>query len=327
MWKVTAGRANSHIMEFLDQGVVAIGWSEAGDYRRASSREELRELFAEAWPEWTNRQVQVGAGQVWRFLHEMQNGDAILTYDPSSRLYHLGIVAGEPEYRPDLMERLPVTRRVTWQSSVRRDELTEGARYSLGAIMTFFRVPDLVAEEITRKANGKGQPIATIGEPEEDEVADPYADISEQALERVKDKILSLSWDELQELVAALLRALGYRTIVSAPGPDRGRDILASRDGFGFEPPRIVVEVKHRRGAMGAPEIRAFLGGRHSDDRGLYVSTGGFSREAHYEADRASTPTHLMDLDALARAVVDQYEQLDTAGRSLLPLTKIYWPT
>ena len=126
--------------------------------------------------------------------------------------------------------------------------------------------------------------------------------------------------------MAALLRSLGYRTIVSSAGPDRGRDILASRDGFGFEPPRIVVEVKHRRGAMGAPEVRSFLGGRHSDDRGLYVSTGGFTREAQYEAERATTVTHLMNLDDLARALIDQYEKLDTRGRALLPLTRIYWP-
>ena len=36
--------------------------------------------------------------------------------------------------------------------------------------------------------------------------------------------------------------------------------------------------------AMGAQEIRSFLCGRHPGDKGLYVSTGGFSKDAHYEA-------------------------------------------
>jgi restriction system protein len=51
---------------------------------------------------------------------------------------------------------------------------------------------------------------------------------------------------------------------------------------------RIVVEVKHRNGQMGSQQIRSFLGGRHKDDRGLYVSTGGFTKDALYEAERAA---------------------------------------
>lgn len=328
MWKVTAGRSNVYVAQFLEGGLVAIGWSEAGDFLNVATRADLIGHFASVWPEQTSRQIQVGAGQVWRFLHKISVGDQILTYDPASRLYHVGIVAGDPRYEPNRMERLPIVRSVDWQASVSRDALSEGTRNRLGAIMTIFKLSDSAEAEVLRLS---GQPAPEMPEPDEaveeaGVLVDPYADIADLALERVKDRILSLGWDELQELVAALLRTLGYRTIVSPAGPDRGRDILASRDGFGFEPPRIVVEVKHRKGAMGAPEVRAFLGGRHSDDRGLYVSTGGFTREAQYEAERASTVTHLMNLDDLARSLIEQYDELDARGRALLPLTRLYWP-
>lgn len=327
MWKITAGRANAHVSQFLQDSVVAIGWSEAGDYRKVQSREGLIDLFAATWPEQTTRQLQVGAGQVWRFLHEVQEGDEVVTYDPGTRLYHLGIIEGPPSYEPQRMERLPVTRPVRWTSAVSRDDLSEPTRNTLGAIMTIFLLSRSAEQEIKSKSGlGTPAPVSRLPSDEHAVFADPFVDIEEQALERVKDRILSLGWDELQDLVAALLRALGYRTVVSPAGPDRGRDILASRDGFGFEPPRIVVEVKHRRGAMGAPEVRSFLGGRHSDDRGLYVSTGGFTREAQYEAERATTVTHLMNLDDLARALIEQYDSLDARGRALLPLTRIYWP-
>lgn len=79
---------------------------------------------------------------------------------------------------------------------------------------------------------------------------------------------------------------MGYKTRISPQGSDRAKDIIASPDGFGFEQPRIVVEVKHRKETMGAPEIRSFLGGRHKDDKGLYVSTGGFTTQARYEAEK-----------------------------------------
>jgi len=78
---------------------------------------------------------------------------------------------------------------------------------------------------------------------------------------------------------------------------------------------------------MGSPEIRSFLGGRHPNDRGLYVSTGGFTREARYEAERAPIPLSLLDMDGLAEALIDYYEQLDLSTRTLVPLTRIYWPS
>lgn len=136
-----------------------------------------------------------------------------------------------------------------------------------------------------------------------------------------------MDWEQMQELVAALLRSMGYQTRVSPRGADRGRDIFASPDGFGFGSPRIVVEVKHRPNeSIGAPQVRAMPVGSHADDRGLFVSTGGFTREAYYEAERGKTLTTLMNLDDLARAIIEAYPKFDDRGRALLPLTRIYWP-
>jgi len=98
------------------------------------------------------------------------------------------------------------------------------------------------------------------------------------AFKGIKDRINSLDWDEIQNLVAGFLRSMGYKTQVSPAGADRGKDIIASPDGFGFENPRIIVEVKHRRELMGSQQIRSFIGGRHKDDRGLYVCTGALRK-------------------------------------------------
>jgi restriction system protein len=332
MWKVNAGRRSALAGEFLSRNVVAIGWPQAGDYIHVQSKEELTRLVRAGYPDRTERQTEVSVNQIWRFLRSVRLGDKVLTYDPSTRLYHLGRIEGETKYRPDEIPSLPVQRAVVWNASVSRDALSTRAKGKLGALLTLF----LVEEQTTREleAIASGHPIteaqALVGGPEDDEDAeasiDPLDNLQEQAIERIKDRLRALDWDEMQEMVASLLRALGYRTLVSPAGPDRGKDIVASKDGFGFEPPRIVVEVKHRREAMGAPEIRAFLGGRHAEDRGLYVSTGGFSREAYFEAERASNVTHLMTLDDLATALSDNYEKLDERGRALLPLVRVYWP-
>jgi restriction system protein len=49
----------------------------------------------------------------------------------------------------------------------------------------------------------------------------------------------------MEHLVAGVLRAMGYRTIVSAKGMDSGVDIFASPDGLEY--PRIKVKVRYRK--------------------------------------------------------------------------------
>ena len=130
----------------------------------------------------------------------------------------------------------------------------------------------------------------------------------------------------MELLVAGVLRSMGYKTSMTRKGADGGRDIIASPDGLGLESPRIVVEVKHRKGSMGAPALRSFIGGLRNTDSGLFVSTGGFTREAEYEADRALMPVKLLDLDQFAHLLVDNYEAVDLETRAILPLVCIYWP-
>ncbi|MDR8305809.1 restriction endonuclease, partial [Acinetobacter baumannii] len=81
---------------------------------------------------------------------------------------------------------------------------------------------------------------------EDEVVSDPLRDVESLAREGIKDRVNGLDPKEMEYVVAGVLRSMGYNTQVSPVGPDRGKDIIASPDGFGFENPRIVVEVKHR---------------------------------------------------------------------------------
>ena len=105
-----------------------------------------------------------------------------------------------------------------------------------------------------------------------------------------------------------------------------GVDIFASPDGLGLVEPRIFIEVKHRAGSVGAPAIRSFLGGRHEGDRCLYVSTGGFSRDARNQALGSNIPVTLIAMSQLRELLVEYYEALDSDTRDLVPLKRVYWP-
>ncbi|MBL4821200.1 MAG: restriction endonuclease, partial [Gammaproteobacteria bacterium] len=171
-----------------------------------------------------------------------------------------------------------------------------------------------------------GSPVAAADEESEDVVVQLKDETIAQSQELIKDKVVSLAPDEMEELVAAIFRAMGYKSKVSPKGPDRGVDVVASPDGLGLTQPRIKAEVKHRDGSMGAPAIRGFIGALREGDSGLFISTGGFSREARYEAERSTFPLTLVDLDDLADLIVGHYENFDLEGRALVTLVRIYWP-
>lgn len=326
MWMVR-GEGGSLYEAFRERGVVAVGWSQLAAHAKPGvSRKQLIEIFQSAEPQAKQGTAISGASQVWRFVNEIMDGDWIVSYSPANRLYSIGKVHGAVEYHPEWAEQgLPLCRKVHWQSQeLARDSLGISSKNSLGSTLTVFEVPVVAASEVL--AAMKGSSVPTTKDDVEEAVADPLADVEAQALERIKDKVNELDWDDMQQLVAGILRAMGYKTQVSPPGSDRGKDIVASPDGFGFEHPRIFVEVKHRKGQMGSQDIRSFLGGRHKDDRGLYVSTGGFTKDAQYEADRASIPLAMWTLDHVVRALIEHYDATDAETKRVVPLKRLYWP-
>ena len=325
-WMVRAGQGGKIFDDFKEQSIVTIGWHAVADLSSASTRQDVIRLVQNAWSEWTKPKVANAAGQLYRFSAEMKRGDNLITYDPSRRVYLIGTIDGEYEYRENRLPEDAHVRKVAWIGEVARDDLRVATKNSLGSTLTIFLLPPEAVVDIRRALQGaplaeEEQEIEETGQEEE-----LLGDIQERAIEFIKDRVSRLDWEEMQELVAGVLEAMGYKTRISPSGPDRGKDIVASPDGFGFESPRIVVEVKHRNTQMGANEIRSFLGGRHKDDKGLYVSTGGFSREAYYEAERANIPCTLMNIDDLVQAIVDHYESMDIATQRLVPLRRVYWP-
>ncbi len=286
-WMVRAQRGGRLYELFKEHSIVAIGWHELGDLTSATTRAALAERIHKVWPGGKPQADAMSVGQLHRFRTEMKAGDGVVTYDPSRRVYLVGTITGDYRWSLAFDSDNANIRDVAWKGEVSRDLLSVESRNSLGAISTLFLLPKETADDLERALATKAPAnTVTASETVSETEKDVLKDIEDRALEFIKDKLVRLDWDQMQRLVAGLLRAMGYKTRVSPSGPDRGKDIVASPDGLGFESPRIVVEVKHRAGAMGSSEIRSFLGGRHKDDKGLYVSTGGFTKDARYEAER-----------------------------------------
>lgn len=255
------------------------------------------------------------------------------TWDPNRRRYVLGKITSAYEWVPREGSEAAHARRVSWARETPRESLLVATKNTLGSTLTVFRLNEDAEKDLLANAVPLDSSSGTVAKPSpavKSEDSEKLLEISDETFQKadafIEDQIDDLSWEQMQELVAGILRAMGYRTTVTPPGPDRGVDVFASKDGLGLEEPRIFVEVKHRTAAMGSKEIRAFVGGRRKGDKCLYVSTGGFSKDALYEADRADVAVTLITLPKLRKLVVDFYEKLDPETRALVPLRRLYWP-
>ena len=132
---------------------------------------------------------------------------------------------------------------------------------------------------------------------------------------------------DFQELVAGLLRGMGYHVShIAPPGRDQGTDITAHVDPLGIQGVRIKVQVKRRADKTDVDGVRSFLAVLGNDDAGIYVCTGGFTSEAMREA-RAQERRKIMLVDArrLFDLWVEHYSKIPDEQRRLMPLKPIYY--
>jgi len=177
-------------------------------------------------------------------------------------------------------------------------------------------------------------------EPLEDDLGEPQVEgsgqqgdeatiheIEQLAIEGLKKQIALKNPYEFQELVAALLRGMGYYTPFVAPqGKDGGIDVLAYRDPLGTVSPRIKVQVKHRDSTAAVQEVRQLMGLLQKDgDVGMFVSSGGFTPDSKTTARGSHVHVELIDLDRFISLWQEFYSKLSDEDKSLLPLVPIYF--
>jgi restriction system protein len=151
--------------------------------------------------------------------------------------------------------------------------------------------------------------------------------VEQKALEGLERFINSQNAYEFQDLVAALLRAMGYYTPFVAPkGKDGGVDIVAYRDPLGTESPRIQVQIKHREASAKATEMRQLMGLLQKEgDVGIFVSTSGFTPDAKQAAKISHIHIELIDLNRFISLWQEFYDKMSDEDKSLLPLRPIYF--
>lgn len=91
----------------------------------------------------------------------------------------------------------------------------------------------------------------------------------------------------LRHLIVARSRAAqcdGISHQSKFAGRDQGADIVAYPDPFRFETPRVKIQGKYRKGPAIGDEVGRLRGRLQNSDHGLFVSSGGFTKDAFAQA-------------------------------------------
>lgn len=306
---------------FLNQNVIAIGWEQMGDLSQIpKDREKFKQKYVRIFPDVKKGSIPTSAGMLYRFVHEVQEGDYVIFPSKRDRKINIGIVES-PYYHDDAAARYSNRRDVKWLKHLPRTAFSQGALHEVGSALSFFQVKNYADEYLKAlDKNFKGDVV----EPDTDETVAQTAD---EIIEATRDFILKelskhLKGYDLEPFVANLLQAMGYRTILSPHGGDSGVDITAYKDEL---PPRIVVQVKSQDGDIKETTIQSLKGAMREGDYGLFVTLSNYTKNAQKYLD--STPiirgingTELVDL------VLKYYDQLSVKYRKMIPLKMVYIP-
>ncbi len=305
LWLIRSGKFGEREAFALDKGLAVIGWDELPDLSKLGSREELQSMLTATYHDVKVKTLANWESQLWPFAKVMAKGDLVAMPLKTRAAIALGRVSGSYAFRTDLGEARH-TRPVEWIREAPRSEFAQDLLYSFGAYMTICRVfrneaeervkaitagkrdPALTAIRIPgagdRKAlNARDADVATADD------ASAVRDLAEVAGDAIRMKIgTSFKGHKLSLLIGAILETHGYKVVVSPPGADGGVDIVAGKGPLGFDPPRLVVQVKSQDAAIDVSVLRELQGvmRQFNAEQGLLVAWGGVTKALAKEAQR-----------------------------------------
>ena len=305
---------------FLKDEIIAIGWHEIGDLSLLPpDREVFKKKYAETYPERKKGSIPTSSGMLYRFCYEVQIGDYVVFPEKVERQIYIGQVIGEYKYNPDEGEYVN-QRKVKWLKHIPRTSFTQGALYEIGSAMSFFTIKNYADEFLAALNKGfeKHKP-----QEEDESVKATAEDIKESTRDYViKELSRNLKGYDLENFVADLLKAMGYKADVSPHGGDHGIDIVAYENDF---PPRIVVQVKSKDGDVKETEVHALKGLMKDGDYGLFFALSSFTPNAQKFIN--DTPDiRGFDGPAFVNLILKYYDKLSLKYKEIIPLERVYIP-
>ena len=230
-----AGRVGEDENYALEHNRAIVGFKQVGSLKDTKDYNEIKHIATEAYPGEKPRAVGNIAGQLWAFVHGMQQGDIVVLPQKFTSQIAIGLVAGPYQYEK-VNDEYRHVRSVEWKrTDIPRATFEQDLLYSFGAFMTVCRISrNDAAKRVETVLKGDKDPGPTVPIEKPDsglEGGDDQPEANTDLIQLANDQIAAhiqarFKGHALTHLVDAVLRADGWNTRVSPPGPDEGSGYL-----------------------------------------------------------------------------------------------------
>ncbi len=294
-------------------GYTGIGW-DLEDLTEVRDYFDIRARYTESYPEDSSNSV-IGqqAGQITRFLLEINAGDYVITPSIDTEWLHYGKVGENPSYSYfSGDDGCPYRHRrsVEWASKrLNRSDFSIPFQNTLRASLTVFAV--WKGEEFLEKI-GLADRKATAG----GAGYDPYR--------AVLDQILELDDREFEILTGHLLTALGFEgSEVTGKSGDGGVDATGVLNASNLAQVKVFVQAKrYQLGAtVTARTVKELRQSIPFGGQGAFITTADFQKKAADVALEAGFPRiGLINGSQLVDLLIEHWQDIPEEFRDLLGL-------
>lgn len=281
------------------------------------------------------------SGQIWAFLLAIKVDDWIVLPRKKNRTIAIGKVISKCKFDSTAENDFKHYRDIEWLNiEIPRINFDQDILFSFGAVQTVCEVKRNDAEVRVRAMYKNNWHVSNIqttkvkvstvnAEVVQDEITvdQVEVDLEELARDAIANLIIQkFKGHGMARLVNAILRAQGFTTYLSPEGPDKGVDILAGSGAFGFENPKICVQVKTGDTPADHIEFTHLIGAMQSvqADYGLFVSWSDFKQTVNKEEASKFFKVRLWNQSDLIEQLLANYDKLEQSIQSEIPLKRIW---
>ncbi len=256
IWLFSPGKNASMWDTFHKDGIMALGWSEAGNLSQYKSKEEIKSSLQEKRN--SNASFTHPKRMLWQFVHDIKPGDIVFAKKGRSEIIGRGIVKSSYEFNDDYNTEYPNIRKVQW---------THKGSWKLSEMLAMQTLTDLTnyTETITK--------IASFFETEDDDIAEE-TDITTYPSYTAQDFLTDVyisqeSYDTLKGLLHSKMNVILQGT------PGVGKTFIAKRLAYsmmGVKDVNRVMMVQFHQ----SYSYEDFIMGIRPTDKGFSIKKGVF---------------------------------------------------
>lgn len=300
---------------FINGEYVTIGWLKDIDLSKVKTKEEIRQLYIEYYPEDTSPNV-IGqqVGQISRFLFDMEPNDFIITFPEDTEYIHYGLLKDDLykfEKNPSDGCPYPHRKSIKWIKEIQRSEFSIPIQYSLRSSLTVF--------ELRHKTSF----FEAIGR--EDLVPKKAVQVMEDNTKLILKRILELDYTEFELLITNLLSALGFEAEHVGKIGDDGVDIRGEMNLFNMAKVKLVAQAKRYRleSKISDKVVKDLRKNIPVNAQGAFITTCDFQQKALSVATEPGFPRiGTINGDQLVDLLTEKWDYINQDIRDKLGLKK-----